>query len=554
MSGISNDKLVLHLPLASAVSPAAGDSALVINHRVSIGDEYAAFNGRDAYLEIRRREGLQFTQDDFTIAVQIWTEQVLDDAIGDILSQFDPAARRGLTLSVTHHAGAVTSQTNFRHVQFGVDDGTDPQWNDLGRVGNAVAVWALAVHEGLLYAGTYEHGANEAGRVYRHVADREWEPCGRLDGSNTVSAMAVLNDQLYAATRTEDPHGSLLEPTANRCPGGNVFQLNRDGSWTHCGKVCEEDNIFGLSVFRGDLYAWPAYAKGIYRYDGGTDWSRIPSPDSRLFALSPYHGKLYATANRLSRLDPDAIHAGPDGDPSVQKIVGSSGAFCLLPNGSWASCGNPAEETQIYSVGIHSGQMYVGTWPSGKVFQYQGDGAWRDCGRLGSEDEVMGLAIYNGMLYAGTLPTASIYRYDGDFHWTSVGQVDHTPNVPLRRAINMAVHQGRLCVGSLPSGHVWAMETGQVASHDRPLPAGWCSLVAMRRKGILCLYVNGQKVAESRPASRRLDLSLDAPLRIGLGRHDYFNGRMRNVRIYRRALAEPELAALSATALCDTVI
>ena len=161
--------------------------------------------------------------------------------------------------------------------------------------------------------------------------------------------------------------------------------------------------------------------------------------------LAPYHGSLYATANRLARLDPNAIHAGPDGDPTVQAVVGKDGAFRLTADGTWVGCGNQAQETQIYSIGIHAGRMYVGTWPSGKVFRYEGDRSWTDCGRLGEEDEIMGLAIYNGMLYAGGLPTASIYRYDGDHRWTRVGQVDNTPNVPLRRAINMAVHQGRLC-------------------------------------------------------------------------------------------------------------
>ena len=48
---------------------------------------------------------------------------------------------------------------------------------------------------------------------------------------------------------------------------------------------------------------------------------RIESPDSRLFALAAYHGRLYATANRLARLDPNAIHAGPNGDPTVQAVT-----------------------------------------------------------------------------------------------------------------------------------------------------------------------------------------------------------------------------------------
>jgi hypothetical protein len=157
----------------------------------------------------------------------------------------------------------------------------------------------------------------------------------------------------------------------------------------------------------------------------------------------------------------------------------------------------------------------------------------------------MGLAVYNCMLYAGGLPTASIYRYDGDHRWTHVGRVDHTPSVPLRRAINMAVHEGRLCVGTLPSGRVWAMEVGQVASHDRNLPPGWHSIAAVRRQGRLRLCLDGKFVAESRETPQALDLSCDAPLRIGFGRHDFFNGRLRDLRIYRRALSDSEIELLT---------
>ena len=205
-------------------------------------------------------------------------------SIGDIVSKFDPIKRRGLNLSVKHHAGAVTSQTNFRNLHFEIDDATDAQWYDYGRPGNAVAVWSLAVHRGHLYAGTYEQGADEAGGVFRYVDDQRWERLGPLDGSNTVSTLAEFDGHLYTATRTDDPHGSLLEATNNQRPGGSVFRLNPDDTWTHCGRVCDEDNIFGLSVFRGQLYAWPAYAKGVYRYCGGESWERIDSPDSRLFA------------------------------------------------------------------------------------------------------------------------------------------------------------------------------------------------------------------------------------------------------------------------------
>jgi hypothetical protein len=37
------------------------------------------------------------------------------------------------------------------------------------------------------------------------------------------------------------------------------------------------------------------------------------------------------------------------------------------------------------------------------------------------------------------------------------------------------------------------------------------------------------------------DISNDRPLKIGFGDHDYFNGIVRDVRLYNRALSEPEI-------------
>lgn len=536
--------LLLSLPLSN-IRAVDNESHAIKNHNVEIGEDYASFNGKNSYLEIAHNERLDFGNEDFSILMQIWIDEHVGGVVGDIVSKYDPVNRRGFHLSVKDHAGAVTSQTNFRNLHFEADDACAREWNDFGKVGNAVAVWSLAVHRGELYAGTYEQAANESGRIYRYLGNQQWKCCGPLDGSNTAIALTVFEDNLYAATKTEDPHGSLLKPTPNQKPGGNVYRLNCDETWTHCGKVCDQNNIFGMAVFRDRLYAWPAYAKGVYRYEGGTEWRKINSPDSRLMTMAPYHGNLYAAANRLALLDPNVTHAGPNGDPRVQAIVGKDGVYRLDERGNWIGCGNQANETQIYSIGIHEGKMYVGTWPSGKVFRYDGDRHWHDCGRLGNEDEVMGMAIYNGKLYACALPSASIYRYDGESQWTCVGQADDTLDVPLKRAINMAVYRGQLCVGTLPSGRVRALQVGQVASYDWPLPAGWHDIACVRRKGVLELYLDGKQVAQSNALPNSLNLSNKQPLRVGFGAQDCFHGRMRELRIYQGALSAHEISASS---------
>ena len=114
----------------------------------------------------------------------------------------------------------------------------------------------------------------------------------------------------------------------------------------------------------------------------------------------------------------------------------------------------------------------------------------------------------------------------------------------------MAVFQGRLFCGTLPSGRVHALEVGQSVTYDRELEAGWRHLAAVREGGRLSLYVDGKLVASSSPTpdAPPLDLTNDQPLRIGLGEHDYFRGSLSDLRLYGRALTAREIAALATTA------
>ena len=106
----------------------------------------------------------------------------------------------------------------------------------------------------------------------------------------------------------------------------------------------------------------------------------------------------------------------------------------------------------------------------------------------------------------------------------------------------MAVFEGKLFCGVLPSGHVLSLEAGKSVTYDRALSSGWHHLAAIRKGNRLRLSIDGKRVAESSrfdPAA--FNLSTEGPLKIGLGQHDFFNGEMKDVRIYRRALSRSEI-------------
>ena len=72
------------------------------------------------------------------------------------------------------------------------------------------------------------------------------------------------------------------------------------------------------------------------------------------------------------------------------------------------------------------------------------------------------------------------------------------------------------------------------ATWDQSFPAGWHHVVAVREKNQLQLYVDGKLVAQSHATiAEPLELTSAAPLQIGFGAQQHFDGGLSDVRITR---------------------
>ena len=534
-SGTAADGLVAHWKLAGNVQDSSGHNRHAINHGVTWDNEgNAVFNGRKAWLEIPAKHNPQLGTNGFSISAWIHTANTLDDVLGDVITSYNPKTRNGFTLSLMNYAGVTSAQSNWRNILFGIDAGrVDDKWTDRGRPGNNHHIKALAVFDGGLYAGTWEPASGAAGHVYRYTGGTNWVDCGAPDKSNAITSLAVYKGKLYAGSELYSGAGSSLPVSPNTNHGGSVFRYEGGKKWTNMGKVADVRSISGLTVYKGQLYAgtgttgaWrdTPRTRGMYRFDGVGKWTSCGCPDLRVVHLAVYNGDLLAMSY-------------------------DAGGFFRYDGGTkWTRLGPVPDSTQAYSMAIYEGKVHVGTWPTGSVFQYDGPQRWTHRGRLGQEKEVMGMSVYNGKLYAGTLPYADVYRYEGDSKWVTTGRLDNTPDVRYRRAWVMAVFEGKLFCGVLPSGHVLSLEAGKSTTYDRSLPAGWQHLTAVKTTDRLQLYLNGKLVSSSTsfdPDSYKLQN--DQPLKIGFGQHDYFNGKMKDVRIYQGALTPAQILDLAKT-------
>ena len=488
---------------------------------------------------------------DFSLALWVNGAAQPTAALGDVASFFDPVNRRGFSLGFQH--GAVCgSHANDRNLFFGIDAGTEPRWTDHGRPADAaIMIYALVVHDGHLYAATWEESTSAVprGHVYR-LDQGTWVDCGAPWDCNAVTRLAVHDGDLYAGVSRVKAGGSGRPESTNPNPGGRILRYEGGTEWSDLGGLEGADSIAGLVPFGGSLYATPLYSQGVFRMSRPGTWDFVGTPGRRLLALGVFDGSLYGAGNDHVDVDSAIKQTAAGVVVPAESSAGGGGVFRYDGGQTWTNCGMQRDTTQVYSIATHGGQMHISTWPSGLVFRLSPAAAWEDIGRLGAETEVMALSSYNGSLYAGTLPHAEVYRLDRDGEWTGLRSLDTTPNVLYRRAHAMGAYRGELFCGTLPGGNVFSMQTGLVVSFDRALGPGWRHVGAVRAGDRIDLYVDGRVVA-SRSADDPgsvLDLGAGSVFRLGGGPQANLDGELARVRMYGRALDAGEMAALAVSA------
>jgi hypothetical protein len=81
---------------------------------------------------------------------------------------------------------------------------------------------------------------------------------------------------------------------------------------------------------------------------------------------------------------------------------------------------------------------------------------------------------------------------------------------------------------------------------SRDIGPGWKHLVATRDHQTLKLYVDGQLKASAPVGPETYDVSNQQPFLIGFGPVDYFSGKLREVRLYNKAIPAGEIRQLAA--------
>lgn len=190
----------------------------------------------------------------------------------------------------------------------------------------------------------------------------------------------------------------------------------------------------------GDTTEYPVISQ--FELDESWKQSNLDYSMGAINALVVYDSKLYAATQQLT-------------PSSAAKILEFDGT-------TWSTAYSPPGEENTRCLCVYSGNLYAGTYPGGKVYEYNGS-SWSES-YDSAEYNIYALAVYNGNLYAGsgsgTGTDGKIYVYNGS-SWSESYDTDEA-------YINLlAVYDGKLYAATANNGKLFEYNGSSWSlSHD----------------------------------------------------------------------------------------
>ena len=83
--------------------------------------------------------------------------------------------------------------------------------------------------------------------------------------------------------------------------------------------------------------------------------------------------------------------------------------YVIVGGTAWTEKAPYLGETYIWSLCVYNGKLYGGTYPNGKLYEWNGTNAWIEKAPKLGESIIYSLCVYNGKLYGGTVPNGKLY-------------------------------------------------------------------------------------------------------------------------------------------------
>lgn len=158
---------------------------------------------------------------------------------------------------------------------------------------------------------------------------------------------------------------------------------------THWEQVAPQLNgqldIFSLVILEDDLYGVSGDSGLLLRWDVSL-WTQVA-----------------AQLNSQTRIHNALVYDNGSGD-KIYASTSSGGRLFRSAGGSWTEvAGTLNSQLRIRGLVVYNNKIYGGTWPGGRLFEWNGSNAWVQVApQYLADSEILTLIEYNGDLLAGT--------------------------------------------------------------------------------------------------------------------------------------------------------
>ena len=173
-------------------------------------------------------------------------------------------------------AGFFRYENDKKWTSLAVPEGIEPMTRDTV----TRRVVPLTIHEGHIYAGSYD-----GGHVYRFDG-KAWTDCGQLSNNTQTYSFAQYHGRLYVGT----------------WPSGRVYRFDGLHKWADVGRLGEELEVMGMAVHNGRFIAGTLPLGEVYGYEGETSWKKLARLDHtpnvkyrRVWTMAEHDGQLFAS-------------------------------------------------------------------------------------------------------------------------------------------------------------------------------------------------------------------------------------------------------------------
>jgi len=109
-------------------------------------------------------------------------------------------------------------------------------------------------------------------------------------------------------------------------------------------------------------------------------------------------------------------------------------------------------QTSISALCVFNNKLYGGTYPNGRLFEWNGTNAWVEVApQLNSQQTIQSLCVFNGKLYGGTYNGGRLFEWNSTNAWVEVA-----PQLNSQTAIwSLCVFNGKLYGGAYGGGRLF---------------------------------------------------------------------------------------------------